>query len=31
MFVHRKVAEIQRLIAIKPAGEEVVVTAGTPG
>jgi len=31
MFVHRKVVQIQRLIAISPAGEEVVVTAGTPG
>jgi len=31
MFVHRKVAEIQRLIAIKPVGEEHVVAVGTPG
>jgi hypothetical protein len=31
MFVHSKVAEIQRLIAIKPVEEEKAVTVGTPG
>lgn len=31
LFVHRKVVQIQKLIAIKPAENEQVVTAGTPG
>jgi hypothetical protein len=31
MFVHRKVVEIQKLIAIKPVEEEQVVAVGTPG